>query len=53
MEERSTLTLGSTARNAGAATFCAVVRADLTYGEAVVAASCTTGATLSYACRQE
>ena len=50
MHQGCTLTLGSTARRAGAATPCAVVSADLTYGEAVVAASCTTGATLSYAC---
>ena len=27
--------------------------ADLTYGDAVLAASCTTGATLSYACTRE
>ena len=51
-EWMSTLRLGSTARRAGAATSPAVFRPDLTYGEAVLAASCTTGATLSYACTQ-
>ncbi len=49
---RHTLTVGSAALKAGAATLTTVSAADLTYGAAVSAARFTTGDAMSYACTQ-